>query len=189
YTKEQVRAMALTAGLPAATRKDSQDICFMHNSVGIGELLGWHTGHEPEPGKIVDEDGGCLGEHPGVEYFTVGQRKGLRRGGGTEGLVVHRLEPATNTVVVAQREAHPVAALTLRDFTDMAPGLWQPRGPVMARTRYRQPLWKGQVYIENGAVRVEPEDEQFGMSRGQWCVGYRNDTVLFGGIIDGIEYR
>ena len=186
--KREVRRIAQEARLPTARRDESQDICFISNGMGIAELLDWHTGDSPQPGRIVTEDGTDLGEHPGIEHFTIGQRRGLKLGGGTEGLVVHRLEPRTRRVVVAGREAHPVRALHLRDFTDMAPGLWRPGEEIMLRGRYRQELWPGRASIDGDCVSVAPAGELYSMSSGQWCAGYRGDTVLFGGIIDGIEY-
>ncbi|HES58227.1 MAG TPA: hypothetical protein ENO21_02230, partial [Firmicutes bacterium] len=143
----------------------------------------------PRPGPLIDDRGNRLGEHAGIEHYTVGQRKGLNLGGGTEGLVVHRLEHESNTVVVAQRDAHPVKSLTLRDFTDMAPGWWRPGETVLCRGRYRQPLWEAALRMDNGTARVEPSGELYSMAMSQWCVGYRHDAVLFGGIIDSIDYR
>lgn len=194
--KEQVRAIAAQAGLPSAAHRESQDACFLTNSTGMAQLLSWHTGQAPQPGPIVDEAGRVLGQHPGVEHFTVGQRKGLRLGGGSEGLVVHRLDAESNTVVVAPQHAHPVAALLLREFTDMAPGLWQPGETVQARERYRQALWPGRIDLlreqtSRGTAyhyAVEPLAPLYGMAPGQWCVGYRDGVVLFGGVIAEVRY-
>lgn len=194
--KDEVRAIAAEAGLPTAAKKESQDICFLTNSVGISHLLAWHTGREPQPGAIVDEAGRVLGQHPGVEHFTIGQRKGLRLGGGSEGLVVHELLPDTNTVVVSPLEAHPIAALGLSEFTDLAPGLWRSGETVQLRGRYRQQLWPGRIVLEadpsaTGAPQhyaVEPQGAIYNMAPGQWCVGYREELVLFGGVITGIRY-
>ena len=187
--KPEVRALAAEAGLPTATRSESQDVCFVSNGAGIAELLSWHGGVQPRAGEIVDEAGRVLGRHPGVEHFTIGQRKGLRLGGGSEGLVVHRIEPETGRVVVAPREAHPVAALRLGGFTDMAPGLWRSGDMVECRGRYRQPLWPARAVQRDGATWIEPEAELFNMAPGQWCVGYRDSVVLFGGMIEEIAYR
>ena len=196
-TKPQVRALAAEAGLPTAQRAESQDVCFMSHGAGVAQLLSWHAGAEPQGGPIVDEAGRVLGQHPGIEHFTVGQRKGLRLGGGTEGLVVHRVEPESKTVVVAQHDAHPIAALRLAQFTDMAPGLWSSSDELELRARYRQALWPGRVELaaaapaqESGASAiVRPLAPQHSAAPGQWCVGYRDGVVLFGGIIERVEYE
>jgi tRNA-uridine 2-sulfurtransferase len=188
-TKPEVRALAEEAGLPTAQRKESQDVCFMANGAGIAELLGWHRGRAPQPGRIVDDAGRDLGEHRGVAHYTIGQRRGLGLGGGTEGLSVQSLDAATNTVVVAAPERYPITALRLTDFTDMAPGLWRPGGQVALRSRYRQQPWLGCVSEAGGGrAVVAPAQPIYSAARGQWCVGYDGDTVLFGGIIEGVEY-
>lgn len=203
-TKPQVRELAAQAQLPTAARKESQDICFMGNGVGISELMSWHRGRAPQPGRLVDDTGRELGMHRGVEHYTIGQRRGLNLGGGTEGLAVQHLDPATNTVVVAQRGSHPVRRLVLSDFTDLAPGLWREGETVTVRGRYRQPLWRARIFGGAGGpacdlatgtaacptwqVTVEPQEDVFHMAPGQWCVGYDEDVVLFGGIIRSVEY-
>jgi tRNA-specific 2-thiouridylase len=190
YTKAEVRRLAAAAGLPTASRDESQDICFLPPDTGIRELLLWHTGREPQPGPIVDLAGNELGRHPGIEHFTIGQRKGLRLGGGSEGLVVHELRPESATVVVARAAEHPVARLRLAAVTDMAPGLWQPGAEVQVRARYRQPLWPARVEHDGaGALSIVPATTVHSIACGQWLVGYAGDSVLFGGIVDAVEYR
>ncbi|MCB1188531.1 tRNA 2-thiouridine(34) synthase MnmA [bacterium] len=187
--KPEVRRLAREAMLPTAHRTESQDVCFMHNGAGIDELMSWHMGKAPEPGEVVDEAGNVLSTHKGYQRYTVGQRRGMRLGGGTEGLVVHRVEPETNRVVVAMKDAHPLDYVGLRDFVDMAPGRWQLGQDIQVRMRYRQPLFKARVLEHEGQLRVYPLERQYGAALGQWCVGYDGDVVLFGGIIDGVEYE
>lgn len=189
YTKSQVRELAAEAGLPSAHRSDSQDVCFLANSVGIRELMLWHSGTEPRPGAIVDEGGRVLGEHQGIEHFTIGQRRGLRLGGGSEGLVVHRLEAGTNTVVVAQQDAHPVVRIRLADFVNLAAGLWESDRIYAVRARYNQQVWPARVQVNGAEATVIPQVEQFSLAAGQWLVGYQNGVVLFAGTMQAIEYR
>ncbi|MBN2081412.1 tRNA 2-thiouridine(34) synthase MnmA [bacterium] len=187
--KTAVRRLAAEAGLPTATRSESQDVCFLPAGTGLRELLAWHTGQAPVPGPIVDEAGHRLGEHPGIEFFTIGQRQGLRLGGGSEGLVVHRLEPDTHTVVVAHQTAHSIAAVRLGSFTNLAPDLWRPGERVLVRARYRQELWEATVELAANWYVARPIGAQFSLAPGQWLVGYRGEVVLFGGLITGLEYR
>jgi tRNA-uridine 2-sulfurtransferase len=188
YTKQAVRRLAAEAGLPTANRDESQDICFLPRGTGLNTLLEWHTGHAPQPGAIVTEDGRVLGQHPGIEHFTIGQRKGLRLGGGTEGLVVHRLDPVTGQVVVAQRDAHAVDHIELSQFTNLAPGLWESGQALQVRSRYRQELWPARITLAGeGAAQAVPERLQYGIAPGQWLVGYLDDTVAFGGIIESVS--
>lgn len=189
YTKQEVRRLAAEAGLPTAYRDESQDICFMPRGTGLAALLEWHTGRAPQSGEIITEDGTVLGRHPGIEHFTIGQRRGLRLGGGSEGLVVHRLDPDTAQVVVAQRESHPVIAIELGQFTNLAPDGWKPGQSVQVRSRYRQALWTAKIEKTGNTFHVFPESEQFGIASGQWLVGYLHETVLFGGIIENLRTK
>jgi tRNA-specific 2-thiouridylase len=196
-TKPEVRQLARDAGLPTADRKESMDICFMANKTGIAELLSWHSGRMPQPGDIVDRQGQVLGRHKGIEHYTIGQRRGLALGGGTEGLVIQRIDPRSNTVTVARPEECGIAALELQEFVDMAPGLWQPGERVTIQCRYRQQaLWTGRIYPlarvdDDGAVLQDGARVQFdtpvqNVAAGQWCVAYAGATVLCGGIISRI---
>ena len=186
-TKPEVRALASAANLPSAERKESMDVCFMHNGAGLKELLLWHRGSEPQAGDVVTEDGRVVGRHSGAQLYTVGQRRGLALGGGTEGLAVLRIDAGRNEVIVADRTAHPVRALTLQDFTNMAPDRWASGDSVDVRVRYRQGEWSAHVEFDGDRATVTPEGRQYMIAEGQWCVGYRGETVLFGGIIEQVD--
>jgi tRNA-uridine 2-sulfurtransferase len=184
FPKQEVRQLAAEAGLPTANRDESQDICFLPRGTSLTALLEWHTGQSPRPGEIVTEAGRVLGQHPGIEHFTIGQRKGLRLGGGTEGLVVRRLDPATNRVIVAPQAAHAAECITLSQFTDMARGRWQPGGILQVRARYRQELWPARIEHGPAGYYAIPQTPQYSIAPGQWLVGYQGGAVMFGGIIE-----
>ena len=75
YAKDRIRAIAAEAGLPVADKPDSQEICFIPD----GDYRKFIADRgRPKPGEIVDSGGSVIGEHPGVQFFTVGQRRGLR---------------------------------------------------------------------------------------------------------------
>ena len=76
YEKTQIRKIAEDIGLPVATKRDSQDICFVpdHDYAGF---IARETGRESLPGNFVDEDGNVMGQHKGLIHYTIGQRKGL----------------------------------------------------------------------------------------------------------------
>jgi tRNA-uridine 2-sulfurtransferase len=100
-TKPQVRALAAEAGLEVAGRAESQDLCFLAGQ-GKREFLRRHAGLGERPGDVVDRTGRRLGIHDGHHNFTVGQRRGLRVGGG-EPLYVVRTDAETNRVVAGTR--------------------------------------------------------------------------------------
>ena len=101
YPKEEIRRMALDAGFVNAEKPDSQDICF----IPLGDYKEFLKDHSSqEPGDIVDLNGRILGQHKGIEFFTVGQRRGLGFSGG-DPIYVVRLEPETRQVVVGPDSA------------------------------------------------------------------------------------
>jgi tRNA-specific 2-thiouridylase len=112
-TKAQVRDIAARAGLAVARKPDSQDLCFLAGT-DRARFLARHGGLNPSPGPIVDVGGERLGEHPGHHRFTIGQRHGLRIGGGPPRFVL-ATDARTNTVVVGPRERLLTRRLELED--------------------------------------------------------------------------
>jgi len=102
YEKPQVREIAAAAGLPVATKADSQDLCFLAGTTRQ-RFLQRHGTADPQPGPVVDPDGNVLGEHQGHELFTVGQRRGLGVYS-SEPLYVIDKDAASNRVLVGPRE-------------------------------------------------------------------------------------
>ena len=96
YTKSEVRALAAKLGLPTATKKDSQGMCFV-GPVGMKAFLQQYV--ETEPGPIVLAGGRRIGTHDGAIFYTIGQRSGLGVGGGKPFYVLYK-DMDTNTVVV-----------------------------------------------------------------------------------------
>ena len=97
--KPVVRQMAAERGLPVAGRHDSQDLCFLADGDYRRFLRDWAPPDAIAPGAIVNSAGDVLGEHQGLPFYTIGQRKGLGIAA-SEPLFVLRLEPAENKVVV-----------------------------------------------------------------------------------------
>jgi tRNA-specific 2-thiouridylase len=120
-TKPEVRAVAREAGLPAADRAESQDLCFL---AGIGKrgFLRRHgdrvgpaaTGGNRPPGEIVSVSGTVVGHHDGQEGYTVGQRRGLGVAA-PEPLYVLGKDPEANRLTVGPREALATTTVPLHD--------------------------------------------------------------------------
>jgi tRNA-specific 2-thiouridylase len=100
-TKPEVRRIAADAGLPVAGKPDSQDLCFLAGT-DRARFLARHGGLGERAGEVVDARGAPLGRHRGHYAFTVGQRRGLRLGGG-EPLYVLDKDAESNRVVVGPR--------------------------------------------------------------------------------------
>ncbi|HEY8867117.1 MAG TPA: tRNA 2-thiouridine(34) synthase MnmA, partial [Solirubrobacteraceae bacterium] len=129
--KPMVRALAADAGLPVASKPDSQDLCFMAGT-DRATFLERHGGPGPGDGDIVDSDGRRLGRHHGHHGFTVGQRRGIGLGG-RDPLYVLDKDPRSNRVVVGPREALLSSRVVVRGAT-----LHRPAGEVdRVKLRYR----------------------------------------------------
>src|SRR3984957_18073695 len=100
--KPQVRAIAAEAGLPVASKVDSQDLCFLAGPTR-GRFLSRPGGIVAHTGDIVDHEGVVLGQHDGHELFTVGQRRGVGISS-SEPLYVLEKDASANRVVVGPRE-------------------------------------------------------------------------------------
>lgn len=114
-TKPEVRARAAAAGLPVASKPDSQDLCFLAGT-DQRAFLRRHGGIDSRPGEIVDRSGHGLGRHRGHHGFTVGQRRGLGVGGG-EPLYVLAKDAASGRVVAGPREALLSTEVAVRGAT------------------------------------------------------------------------
>jgi tRNA-specific 2-thiouridylase len=132
-TKPEVRAIAAEADLPIATKRESQDLCFLAGE-GKRSFLERHGGLRERPGAIVDGRGRRLGEHGGHHQFTVGQRRGLGVPS-ADALYVLGTDAASNEVVVGSREE-----LARRRVRVRAATLHRPGGRVdRVRLRYHAP--------------------------------------------------
>lgn len=181
YTKAQVREVAARLGLPVADKPESQDFCFL-GGLDYRDWLAVQAVGGP-PGPIEDLSGRKLGEHRGIMFYTVGQRRGLGVAAGVP-LYVVAIDPARNAVIVG-----PESAL-YRDTLEAEDVSWvsgrAPTGPVRvaARIRYRAP--EAPATLEprtDGSVLVRFDEPQRAPTPGQAVVFYRGDEVLGGGII------
>ncbi|MCB1759508.1 MAG: tRNA 2-thiouridine(34) synthase MnmA [Gammaproteobacteria bacterium] len=186
--KSEVRELAASAGFGIHAKKDSTGICF----IGERRFADFLSRFLPSaPGLIVSVDGETLGEHQGLIYYTLGQRKGLGIGGrrGAEEIpwfVVDK-DLSTNRLLVAQGHDHPLLlkkglrAEQLHWIAGEAPPL-----PLRceARIRHRQPLQRCTIEnIEENHCTVAFEQRQRAVTPGQSIVFYQRDCCLGGGII------
>ena len=167
-TKPQVRAVAADAGLPVASKAESQDLCFLAGT-GRVAFLAKHGAQHDAPGDLLDSDGNRIGTHPGHRHFTVGQRKGLRLGL-PEPVYVLAKDGVTNTVTVGRREELATTEVPVRHLV-----LHRPADEVEAvKLRYRtRPL---RCRLDGETIHLEePVD---GAAPGQAAVFLRGDAVV-----------
>jgi tRNA-specific 2-thiouridylase len=173
-TKEETRVEAEAAGLTAATRRESQEACFL----GGGDYRAFleRSGLESRTGPIVDERGRTIGTHEGSWRFTPGQRRGLGVAIGAP-LYTIRTETQTNTVVAGPRAA--LARTTVRVRGRLAPC---PRR-VEAKLRYRSAAIPATVVRTDGGFDIQLDEPAYGVAPGQAAVVYADDAVVGAGVI------
>lgn len=192
YDKETVRSMAKEANLPVATKKDSQDICFVPDK-DYASFLSRNYGDASLPGKgnFVDEQGNILGTHKGYTHYTIGQRKGLEIAAGHR-VFVKQIRPESNEVVISDEDVF-ATKLSATDIHFM--GMAADENDTFrsyAKIRYAH---KGQwcdvrlLKAGNGyRVEVKFDEPVRAVTPGQAIVFYSDDSdnkyVLMGGTID-----
>lgn len=186
-TKKEVRQIAADLGLPNARKKDSTGICFIGERP-FREFLNRYLPRVPGPIKSVD--GKVLGEHMGLAFFTLGQRKGIGLGGSQDGTgdawYVARKDIANNTLYVAQGHDHPWLlsdTLSAMDASWVA-GCEPILGQYSAKTRYRQEDAICTITAEHdSSFDLRFESAQWAVTPGQSAVLYQGERCLGGGII------
>ena len=181
-TKQQTRDKARALGLKTADKKESMEICFVPND-DYGQFLAKTGLGRSLPGEITDREGKVLGKHEGIEFFTIGQRRGLKLSQPTP-LYVVDLDPAQNRVVVGNPRDLECDELTVERCNWIA--LENLEGPteVLAKIRYNHPGASATVRpLGRDRARVKFAIPQRAIAPGQACVFYQDDLVLGGGWI------
>ncbi|MEX8498056.1 MAG: tRNA 2-thiouridine(34) synthase MnmA [Leptothrix ochracea] len=196
--KTEVRRLAAEIKLPNATKKDSTGICFIGERP-FREFLGRYLANQP--GLIKDDRGRVLGEHVGLSFYTLGQRKGLGiggvkergavRGGGEHDpwFVAHK-DLARNVLYVVQGHDHPWLQATTLSASDTSWVAGSPpsagsSGLLSAKTRYRQSDATCELSAGEDAtsMRLVFPVAQWAVTPGQSAVLYDGDVCLGGGVI------
>lgn len=181
-TKEQVRTIAREQGLIAADKGESQDICFVPDGDYAGFICE-HTGYQMEPGPIVDVSGKLLGVHKGVIGYTIGQRKGIGIAA-KEPLYVKAIDAATNTVIVGGVESLYSSTAIVKDVNLIAFERLAEPLQATAKHRYRQLEKPVTVHqLDESTLRVDFEQPQKALTKGQALVIYLGEVVVGGGTI------
>jgi tRNA-specific 2-thiouridylase len=181
-SKAEVRDLARTLGLPNFGREDSVDVCFVGEGRKPGDVVAERTPALVNAGPIVTTSGEVIGEHRGLAYYTVGQRRGLGSLGGSRRYVT-ALEPERNAIVVGDRDAlstHTLDATRPRFIRGTPPGDGDRFSAVV---RYRGAGAPARFYRADGGFRLEFEHPQTGVAPGQAVVLYSDDEVVGGGTI------
>ncbi len=182
YRKSEVRRIAAGLDLSVSDKPDSQEICFVPDNDYAG-LVEKRSTRGLRRGPIVDREGNQVGEHPGHQHFTVGQRRGLGVALGHPVYVVSK-DSETNTVTVGTRDELSAEGCCAREtnwFVESPPRDWTECG---AKIRYNaEPVPARVRSLNDDALEVRFEEPQFAVAPGQAVVCYDGDAVMGGGWI------
>lgn len=181
-TKPDVRKIAEEQGFVNARKHDSQDICFVQHG-NYADFIEEYTGKSYPEGDFLDLDGHVLGRHRGIIRYTVGQRKKLGLSF-TEPMYVCGVNPSDNTVILGEESALYSRILTARGINLISVSSVDRPMRVKARVRYRQKeSWATVIQPDERTLRVEFDEPQRAVTKGQAVVLYDGDTVVGGGTI------
>lgn len=181
-TKTDTREIARECELKTADKQESMEICFVPDR-DYGKFLRQARLVDQHVGDIVDVHGRVLGKHDGVEFYTIGQRKGLGISAARP-LYVVDVDPTTNRVVVGDetqldRDEFMVERCNWIAFEHPAASV-----RALIKIRYNHPGTPGTITSQaDGGARVKLDMPQRAITPGQACVFYDNDVVLGGGWI------
>jgi tRNA-specific 2-thiouridylase len=181
FKKSQIRNLAVNFNLPTKNRKDSQGICFL-GQIKFKEFIKHHLG-EME-GKIIDTDTGKeMGTHSGYFYYTIGQRSGLKLGGGPWYVV--KKDVVENVIYISREDKTGRE----RNIFDVGKFNWisgQPAAKKKLKVKIRHGVHLYECMVEwmndfKATVKLDKPDK--GIAPGQFAVFYDEDVCLGGGVI------
>lgn len=183
YTKPEIRQIAEKYGLSTATRKDSQDLCFLAGE-DYRNFLKRNASGMLQEGEIVTVDGKVIGHHNGLANYTIGQRKGLGIASSMPLYVITK-QAVHNTLVVGTLDELGTRELTARDVNWMSGKA--PHEPFRAEVKIRYTAKEAEAVVtpmNNGEqVQVRFDAPQRDITAGQAAVFYQGDLLIGGGII------
>ena len=186
FEKPRIREIAQSLGMGVAGKKDSQEICFVtqgHHSDFVKarrpELVGATSG------QIVTVDGEVVGQHQGIEAFTVGQRKGLGVAMGSPHFVTH-IDPETFQVTIGPKESLAREGLKANEANWLIDPADLPES-VSVQIRYNSSPKPAKVIVreeDSSRFEVRFDQPELAVAPGQAAVIYQGDQVLGGGWIE-----
>lgn len=180
--KTEVRKIAEEHGFVNAKKHDSQDICFVQSGT-YADFIKEYKGKTYPPGDFILKNGNVLGRHKGIINYTVGQRKGLGIAY-SEPLYVAEINVPNNQVILAANNELYSKTLTAYNINLISVNKIETPLRIKAKVRYRQEEQPATVIqTDDDLIRVEFDEPQRAVTKGQAVVLYDGDTVLGGGTI------
>lgn len=181
-TKQETRELARKFNLQVANKPESQEICFVSER-NYGDFLMKLAPDIAQPGPMIDVDGRVVGEHRGVAFYTIGQRRGLGLVS-RDPLYVVDVDAENRTIIVGPEDALYDTELTADEANLVSAADLREERPVKARIRYR--MTDADAFVSQpapGELRVRFAEPQRAITPGQAVVCYDGDAVVAGGTI------
>ncbi|MBN2058337.1 MAG: tRNA 2-thiouridine(34) synthase MnmA [Candidatus Saganbacteria bacterium] len=193
-TKEEIRKKAKELGLSVHDKAESQEICFIDHD-DYGAFLRLQCPEAVRSGDIVDQQGKVVGQHEGICFYTLGQRKGIGHYQGRPKYVV-RLDPQKNQVVIGDQADVMGTELAAEEINYISGSIPEGDLAVMAKIRYNSPEAAAMLVPAPSTQHLEPacpagrprarlifKESQLAITPGQSMVFYKGDEVIGGGLI------
>ncbi len=181
-TKDRVRQIAVEKELPVANKPESQEICFIPDNK-YREFLKQHIPEAIIPGAIVDAEGKVIGQHQGIPFYTIGQRRGLGISA-PEPLYVNALVPESNTIVAGRKADVYGDSLVASELNWIAVKKLSQPLDIKVRIRYLHQEADAVITpLDEDNVQITFQTPQMAITPGQAVVFYDEDTVVGGGTI------
>ena len=178
YTKEEVRKIASHFELGVNDKPESQDFIVENYSLLFKDTA--------QPGPILDRQGNVLGQHQGILFYTIGQRRRLGVSA-KEPLYVIDIDPEKNAIIVGNKGELYRDELTASELNWIAE---KPTRPIKAKARIRYLHKEAQAMIvplNENKVHIKFQEPQMAISPGQVVVFYEDEVVIGGGTIESMQ--
>ena len=183
HSKKVVRMMATQLNLPVAEIKDSQDLCFL-GGTDYKSFLKRHSTGIKKPGPIIDRTGKSIGEHNGLPFYTIGQRKGLGINSSHPVYVIQK-DVIENVLVVGPIEELGSDNLTANGVNWVSGKVPTKTFKALIKIRYRAPSVLGMVTpINQTNISIKFKKSLRDITPGQAAVIYKGEEVIASGIIN-----
>ncbi len=179
FTKEEIKNLARKIGIDKfVSFKGSQDVCFIRE--GLKNFIRKKLGNKLKKGVIKDTSGEKLGEHDGISFYTIGQRRRLNIATGKRRYIV-KIDPIKNEIIVGDLKDLLKDRFMVKEINWLVPLEKSMEGEV--KVRYHTPPSKAKFIFLNGTAEVLLHSPISAIAPGQIATFYLNDQVIWGGII------
>ena len=181
-TKDRVKQIANELDFLSDNRAESQEICFIADD-DYPRFLKNTLPESDQPGPIIDEKGNTIGQHQGIPFYTIGQRRGMGISA-EEPLYVITIDPEQNTIVAGKKEEVYGDELIASDLNWIAIKQLQQPLEVKAKIRYLHHEAETVITpLDGGKVHLHLKEPQMAITPGQAVVFYDDEIVIGGGTI------